>query len=289
MNRIRESAALRKYPWGVMRLADGPQVIGVASGKGGVGKTAVSVNLAVALAQRGHRVMLFDADLGLANAQIALGCRTEFNFSHVLAGTHSLEDIIVTTRQGIRLVPGASGVAELASLGPVESAAIVDAFGGLREELDYLIVDAAAGIADSVTMFMRAAHHRLIVVRDEPSSIADAYGIIKVLMKDFRLEHIHVVPNMVASQGAGRQLHQRINDVCRRFLEHEVGYLESIAHDDHMLSAIRAYKTVMEHAPGGTAARDFRRLAAAVETLPRPQDATGGIQFFLERLLNGAT
>lgn len=133
-----------------MLLDRPPEVIGVASGKGGVGKTTVSVNLAVALSAQGHKVALFDADLGLANAQLALGVRPPFNFSHVLDGKKTINEIIVTTPQGVLLVPGASGIQKMASLGRADVGQIVNAFSELDRDVDYLIVDAAAGIAESV-------------------------------------------------------------------------------------------------------------------------------------------
>ena len=260
------------------------EVIGVTSGKGGVGKTSIASNLAVSLVMMGYKVMLFDADLGLANAQLAFGCRTEFNFGHVLSGKKSLSEIIVTTRQGVRLVPGASGIQQLANLDMVESAGIIQAFSALDEEIDYFIIDTAAGIADSVVTFMRAAQRRFIVLRDEPSSIADAYGMIKVLAREHQLDEIYLVPNMVSSQAEGEQLFRCVNDVCERFLGISVNYLHSITHDEHMLGALRAYTSVLEFAPGGNAARDFRQMALATDRLESMEGATRGIQFFVERL-----
>jgi flagellar biosynthesis protein FlhG len=136
------------------------QVIGIASGKGGVGKTTVSINLATALVQRGHKVMLLDADLGLANAQIAMGAHAPFNIGHVLRGEKNLEEVIVTTAQGVRLVPGASGLRDMAALDPVQIATIVQSFDSLREAVDFLIVDVAAGISPSVLDFMSACQRR---------------------------------------------------------------------------------------------------------------------------------
>ena len=260
-------------------------VIGIASGKGGVGKTSTAVNLAVGLTLRGHKVMLFDADMGLANAQLTLGCPTEFNFGHVLSGEKTLEEIIVTTRQGIRLVPGASGVQKLASLSPLEASAIVQAFSSIEEEIDFLIVDSAAGISNSVLTFMQASQRRLIVLRDEPSSIADAYGTIKVLINDCKLDEIYVVPNMVDSQVAGQLLYKRINEVCKKFLGRPVKYLHSITNDEHMLTAARNYQSVLEYAPGGNAARDFRKLAESVAAMSGTATANGGVQFFFERMI----
>ena len=145
-----------------------PEVIGIASGKGGVGKTTVSVNLAIALANSGKKVFLFDADLGLANAQIAMGLRTEFNFSHVLSGEKKLKDILLRHQSGVTLVPGASGVQQRAALGQIETAAIIQAFSELNDDMDYLIIDMAAGISPSVLTLLGACHRKFGVVIDEP-------------------------------------------------------------------------------------------------------------------------
>ena len=261
------------------------EVIAIASGKGGVGKTTTSVNLAVALAQLGHKVMLFDADLGLANAQIVLGARAEYNLGHFLSGQKSLQEIRVHTRQGIQLIPGASGMQELAGLSHVQAASIVQAFGALTDEVDYLIVDVAAGISPSVLSFLSACQRRFIVVKDDPSSIADAYGTIKILIKEMGLDEIYLLPNMVPSQAEGWKLYKKLNDVCVRFLGESVHYLTSIEEDEMVLRALKKYQSVMEFSPGTAAARDYRRLAEACTQL-RPMDhPSGGLQFFMERLV----
>ena len=261
------------------------EVIGVASGKGGVGKTTVSINLATALSQQGHRVMLFDADLGLANAQIALGARAEYNLSHFLNGQKTLAEIVLTTRQGIRLIPGASGVQELAGLTPVQAASIVQSFSEVADDIDYLIVDVAAGISPSVLAFLAACQRRFIVVKDAPSSIADAYGTIKVLSQQMDLDEIYLLPNMVGSQAEGWKLYQRLNDVCVRFLGNTIHYLTSIEADELVLAALKKYQSVLEMAPGTAASRDFRRLAEVCTQLRPIEHASGGLQFFMERLI----
>ncbi|MCF8162915.1 MAG: AAA family ATPase [Polynucleobacter sp.] len=257
----------------------------MASGKGGVGKTTLSTNLAVALTMMNKKVMLLDGDLGLANAQIALGCKTQYNLSHVIAGEKTLKEIIVTSRQGVLLVPGASGVHEMAAISPAITAGIVQAFSELDDDIDYLILDAAAGIAPSVLAFMEACQRRFIVVKDEPSSIADAYGIIKVMTRDLELDEIYLIPNMVESQAAGAQLYRRVNEVCDRFLGKTLQYLTSIESDEMILTALKKYQSVMEFAPGSAGARDYRRLADAITHLPSISHASGGLQFFMERLV----
>lgn len=268
-----------------MLLDRSTEVIGVASGKGGVGKTTVSVNLSVALASLGHKVMLFDADLGLANTQLALGVRPPFNFSHVLDGKKSLSEVIIDTPQGIKLVPGASGVQKMASLGPAGVGQIISAFSELNLDIDYMIVDAAAGIAESVMLMMAASQRRYIVVKDEPSSIADAYGAIKILTRDYKLDQIYLIPNMVDNQAAGRSLYSRINDVTGRFLGHSLLYLHSIESDESVLTAQRHHRSVLEQAPSSAAARDFRLLAEATRTLAPVAGPSGSMQFFVERMV----
>jgi len=262
-----------------------PQVIGIASGKGGAGKTTVSINLAVALAMSGAKVMLLDADLGMANAQIALGAHAPFNLSHVLSGDKRLDEVIVTTSQGVRLVPGASGVRDMAALDSSQIAAIVRSFDQLEEPVDYLVVDVAAGISPPVLEFMAACQRRYVVVCDQPSSIADAYGLIKVMTTEQDLDEIYLVPNMVAGPAEGRQLYRRMNDVCARFLGISIRYLHAIEADELVLQSIRKYKPVMEFAPGSSAARDFRMLADMTNQLPTIEGASGRMQFFMERML----
>ena len=221
------------------------QVIGVASGKGGVGKTTVSVNLAAALQATGSRAMLFDADMGLANAQISMGVRCPFNLSDFLSGAKTLKEIIVTTRQGVKLVPGSSGRQDMAALDEMGAANIIQAFSSLEDPIDYLIVDMAAGIAPSVLTFLSACERRFVVVKDDPSSIADAYGTIKIMIQDHGLEEIYLIPNGVASAQEGYQLFERINNVCARFLNRSIRYLGAIENDEMILQAHKKYMPVI--------------------------------------------
>lgn len=265
------------------------QIIGIASGKGGVGKTTISANLAVALAAQGKSVMLFDADLGLANAQLALGCKAPFNFSHVLAGEKTLKEIVVEGPKGVKLVPGASGIQRLASLSPTEVAGIIHSFSEFDDELDYFIVDSAAGLSDSVMTFLSACQHRFIVLKNEPSSIADAYATIKVMIQDYRLDNIYLLPNGVSSQADGQHLYRSINSVIKNFLGSSVNYLYSISEDEMVLQAIKASQSVISFSPASVAAKDFSAVADLVQELPRDVAITGGLQFFVERMASHQT
>ena len=268
-----------------MKKGGKSEIIGVASGKGGVGKTTVTVNLAIALQQMGYSTMIFDADLGLANSQIALGCACPFNLSHFMSGQKTLQDIIVTSRHGVRLVPGASGVKELAALSGLQTSRIVQAFSSLEGEIDYMLVDMAAGISPSVLGFMAACQRRYVVVRDDPSSIADAYGTIKVLIQDYNLNEIYIIPNAVQSEAEGQNLFRRINQVCAQFLNFTAKYIGSIQNDDMIPLAHKKYEPVLEFAPRSSSSRDFKRLAKTITQMPPIRGISGGMQFFVERLV----
>ena len=195
------------------------RVIAVTSGKGGVGKTNVSVNLAVALADSGREVMLMDADLGLANVDVLLGLHPAYDLSHVIKGERTLEEVIVPGPSGLKIVPATSGTKHMAELSPAEHAGVIRAFSELNQDLDVLVVDTAAGISDSVTSFTRASQEIVVVVCDEPASITDAYALIKLLSREYGLERFRVLSNMTRSAQEGRDLFNKISRVTHRYLD----------------------------------------------------------------------
>ncbi|NQW93024.1 MAG: MinD/ParA family protein [Polaromonas sp.] len=265
------------------------QVICIASGKGGVGKTVVSANLSVALQRMGKRVMLLDADLDMANAHIALGAQCVYNLSHFLSGEKTLEEIIVTTRAGVRLVPGASGLQGMAAISHMQAASIVQAFSAIKEDLDYLIVDMAAGISPSTLAFIMACQRRFVVVRDDPLSIADAFATVKVLMRDYGLSEVYLLPNGMNSQQEGRLLFDRINQVCARFLGQSIHYVGTVEHDGNILSALRKSQSVIEFSPNSVGAKNFERLAVITAELEPISYPSGVLEFFIERLVKKNT
>ena len=272
---------------GLRRLAQpGPvRVIAVTSGKGGVGKTNVSVNLAVAFAQAGREVMLFDADLGLANVDVMLGLKPVANLSHVLSGERSLEEILVEGPSGVRIVPASSGVARMANLGAAEHVGIIRAFSELSLSPDVLIVDTAAGLASDVVSFCRAAQDIVVVVCDEPASITDAYALIKVLSREHGIGRMRVLANMARSPEEGRLLYLKLMAVCDRFLDVTLDYMGVVPHDECLRKAVQRQRAVVDAWPGSPAAKAFRELVRTVDRWPIPAGPSGHIEFFVERLL----
>jgi flagellar biosynthesis protein FlhG len=260
-------------------------VITVASGKGGVGKTNVSVNLAAAQAARGQRVMLLDADLGLANVDVLLGLEVGRNLEDVLEGRCSLEEIVVTGPAGVRVVPAASGVKRLANLDSLQASGIVRAFSELTADIDLLIVDAAAGINTGVTTFAAAAHEVLVVVCDEPASITDAYALVKVLAREHGIRRFHVLANMVRNATEGRGLYRKIARVAETYLDVVLRFAGYVPHDDFLRRALQRRSPVVTEFPEVGASIAFKKLGELVDTWDRPARVSGNIGFFLERAL----
>lgn len=260
------------------------RVIAVASGKGGVGKTNVSVNLGIALSKQGNRVLLMDADMGLANVDIMLGLQTEFNLSHVLDGQKTLREVIVDGPSGLKVIPAASGVRRMAQLSAMENAGIINAFSELSNELDVLIVDTAAGIADSVVSFCRAAQEVVVVVTDEPASITDAYALIKVLSRDYQLTRFRLLANMSRSSAHGQQLYEKLAKVCEQFLDVSLDYLGTVPFDHDLRESVQKQVPVTVHRPNSVSAKAFNGMAQKIETWPIPRGVTGYLQFFVENL-----
>lgn len=261
------------------------QVIAVTGGKGGVGKSNVSVNMSIALAQSGRRVMVLDADLGLANVDVLLGIRANRTLADVLSGQCDLRDVLISGPGGIRIVPASSGVQQMASLSKQQHGALIRAFSDISDQLDVLVVDTAAGISDTVVSFVRAANEALVVVCDEPSSITDAYALIKLLHKDAGMQRFRVVANMTRSANEGQLLVRRLQQVCDKFLDVTLQYEGSIPFDENVRKAVQHQKALVEYAPQSKASIAIRALANRVLQWPLPKAASGNLEFFVERLL----
>ncbi len=264
------------------------QVIAVTGGKGGVGKSNVSINLGVCLAEMGRKVVLMDADLGLANLDILLGIRAREDLSHVLSGECELKDILVPGPGGIQIVPASSGTQELVNMGPREHAGLIHAFSELSEDVDVLIIDTAAGISDMVLSFVTAAQESLFVVTNEPTSITDAYALIKILNQKHGIYRFNVVANMVHSQQEGRDIYSKLSKVTDRFLDVALQFSGCIPFDEYLRKAVMRQAPVVKAYPRSKSALAFRTLANKVDNWPLPTTPRGHLEFFVDRLVQGA-
>lgn len=263
------------------------KVIAVTGGKGGVGKTNVSVNLSLALGDLGRKTVLMDADLGLANVDVILGLRPKRNIQDVLAGECGLKDVMLEVNDNVRIVPASSGTQEMTSLGAHEHAELIYAFNEVADDIDVLIIDTAAGISDSVISFVRAAQEVLVVVCDEPTSITDAYALIKLLNRDYQMTRFRVLANMVASDAEGRNMFSKLLTVTDRFLDVTLQYVGSIPYDENVRKSVQRQTPVLKAFSKTKAALAYRQLATKVDSWPVQSMPRGHLEFFVERLVQG--
>lgn len=261
------------------------QVIAVSSGKGGVGKTNISVNLAVALAREGKEVMLLDADLGLANVDVLLGLNPEYNLSHVISGEKSLNQVMIKGPSGIKIVPAATGISMMANLGHAEQSGLIQAFSELSDVIDVLIVDTGAGIANSVMNFCCASQEVLVVVCDEPASITDAYAFIKVMSREHGISRFKVLANMAHSAYEGRELFKKLTTATDRFLDVMLSFIGTVPYDEKLRKAVQHQKAVVDAFPQSPSSLAINRAAKELGKKPQYMKDHGQLEFFVERLL----
>ena len=260
------------------------QVIAVTGGKGGVGKTTVAVNLSLALAELGRRVVLLDGNLGLANIDALLGLAPQYTLADLIEGRCELSDVLVRGPGGVRIVPAASGIRSMVHLSPAQHAGLIQAFSEIGDSVDVLVIDTAAGIGDSVVSFVRAAQEVLLVVCDEPTSITDAYALIKLLNRDYGMNHFRVLANMAQSPQEGRNLFAKLTKVTERFLEHVIlQYVGAVPYDENVRKAVQKQRAIYENFPRSKCAQAFQAIALKVDAWPLPGDPRGHVEFFLEQ------
>ena len=261
------------------------KVIAVTGGKGGVGKTNVTLNTAISMAQQGKRVMVLDADLGLANVDVLLGLRVVKNLSHVLSGECTLDEVLVEGPYGIKIAPATSGSQSMTELTPTEHAGLIRAFSELRSQIDVLIVDTAAGISDMVLSFSRAPQDILVVVCDEPTSLTDAYALIKILNKEHGVFRFKIVANMVRNMREGQELFNKLTKVTDRFLDVALELVATVPFDENIRKSVRKQKAIVEAYPTSPAAIAIKKLAQQAAGWPVPSQPGGHLEFFLEQLV----
>ena len=260
-------------------------VITVTSGKGGVGKTNVVVNLAVGLARVGKRVLVLDADLGLGNIDVLLGLVPRYTLEQVLCGSQHLSDIILQGPAGIQVLPAGSGLPHLTSLTDSQQLILQTELEYVAGTVDVLLIDTGAGVSPNVTYFAAAAQETIIVVSPEPTSLTDAYALIKVLSRQHRERRFNVLVNMVKNQREAAQTFRKLDVAAERFLNIRLEYLGFIPLDDYLPMSVIEQKAVIERFPCSPASRAFIQLAKKVAEWPDPQLPKSTVQFLWQQLI----
>ncbi|MFP4379204.1 MAG: MinD/ParA family protein [Candidatus Sumerlaeia bacterium] len=242
-------------------------VITVSSGKGGVGKSNLVMNAGISLAQLGKKVLIMDADMGLANIDILIGLTARVNLSHVLTGEKSLSEIISKGPEGVSILPAASGVEWMTNLSPDQKMDFLQKMDTLNGLYDILLIDTGAGINSNVMYFNLAAQTRIVMVTPEPTSLTDAYALIKVLYRDYQQKNYEIVVNNVASRQEGLEVYRNLTAVADRFLDVRLGYLGEIRFDRKIGQAVQKQNPVTVSWPNTEASQDYRAIAQNITRL----------------------
>jgi len=244
------------------------RVIAISSGKGGVGKTNIVANLGISLSRLGKKVMIFDADLGLGNLDILLGLSPKYNFSHVALGEKTLSEIIVDGPCNIKILPASSGIQEMANLSKAQTADLLSELYAVIDPIDILLIDTAAGISSNVMYFNALAQEVLVVVSPEPTSITDAYALMKILSIRYGVKQFKLLVNMVSDIQEAQEVYRQLKLVAERFLDIVIEYIGHVNYDKNITRGVRQQKAVCDLYPDTMASRCFNSLAVKLSQLP---------------------
>ncbi len=261
-------------------------VYSITSGKGGVGKTAVVANLAYALACNGKRVLILDADLGLANIDVVFGLTPEYNLNHFFSGEKELHDIIIDGPLSLKILPAGSGLQNFTRLSSHHKIRLLNALDSMDDHFDFVLIDTEAGISENVTYFNTAAQEIIVVTTPEPTAITDAYALMKLLSTQYHEKKFNLVVNQIRTEEDALDVYRKLTMVSNRYLDISIDYLGSIPEDRQMVESIRKQKIIGELNPESKISKAFKQLATRICTEPPQSTPKGNIQFFWNKLLN---
>lgn len=261
------------------------RVLSFTSGKGGVGKTQTVVNAAIALARLGKSVLILDADLGLANVNVMLGLQPKFTLYDVFTGKKSLKDIIIAGPEGISIIPAASGVESICNLDEHKKMMLMSGIEEIGAMYDYLLIDTRAGISNDVMYFNSASSEIVCVINNEPTSLTDAYAVIKVLASHYGEKRVSVIANNVNSEQDGLQAYHRLSKAVHRFLQVDLTFLGFIPHDTAVTQSVMQQRPVMDLFPSTKASLAIQSIGRKLDEEFWQYRVKGGLQFFFEQIL----
>jgi len=261
------------------------KVISVTSGKGGVGKTQVVANLALALRQRGLEVMIFDGDMGLANIDIIYNINPPYNLKHLLDGSKRIDDVLFVGPEGVQVLAAASGIQSLTNLTQENKMSLMDQMDSLDGRFDVVLIDTAAGISDNVMYLNSAAQAVFVVVTPEPTSITDAYALMKVMSMHYGEKSFHIITNQVRNEAEGKSIFKSLVNATDQFLDSvQLWHLHSFMYDEKVRQSITRQQPMLKFDKDGAIAKGYRELAEKVSELDT-NTQKGGMQFFLKQAL----
>ncbi len=262
------------------------RVYAITSGKGGVGKTAVVANTATAMAKMGKKVLILDADLGLANIDVVFGLAPRYNLNHFFAGDQSLSSILADGPHGIKILPAGSGVQNFTRLDSHQKLRLLDGLDQMHNDFDFVLIDTEAGISENVTYFNTAAQEILVVTTPDPTAITDAYALMKLLSTQYHEKRFNLVVNQIQHENEALDVFRKLTMVSNRYLDISIDFLGSIPADKQMTDAIRKQQVIVDLYPASKISTAFASLATTICSEHPPAPPKGGVQFFWKKLLD---
>jgi len=260
------------------------RTIAITSGKGGVGKTNITINLACMLARMDKKTLVLDADTGLANIDIILGLTPKYNLHHVLTGERRLSEVIVAGPSGVKILPSASGIQEMADLSRGQKLTLLEDLNSIKSDLDFMLIDTAAGIANNVMYFNMAAREIIVVTSPEPTSLTDAYALIKVLYQRYAKKRFRVLINMVSSASEANNVFLRLSHATDHFLNLNIEFMGYILHDKKLQEAVRMQRAFVELFPDSQASLCVKKVAEKICDEDPDYEESGSISFFGDKI-----
>ena len=275
---------------GLRRLLaqDTVRVVTLTSGRTGVGKTNIVVNLAAALAKRGRRVLVLDEQQGKGSMETLLGLTARYDLMHVIRREKTLDEVMLRGPEGVDIVSAGNGLRVLGELGQEDQDSLVQSFRQLSKMVDVVLVDAIAGVASNVLPLSLASQEIVIVVSQHPSSIKDAYALIKVLNQNFAMHRFHILASKVRNEQEARALYNNMAEVAVRFLDVSLDFMGYVPFDEKLRQAARICRPVVDAFPAAESARALRDLAETLEQWPQPSGEDGRLEAFRQRLIQSS-
>jgi len=264
------------------------RVIAITSGKGGVGKTSIVANLGYAFTKLGKKVLILDADLGLGNLDVLLGLAPKYNLSHVIMGEKKIEEILIEGPGNMKILPASSGIQELTQLTRDQKIQIFTQLDHLIDRADILFIDTAAGISSNVMDFNATAQEIVVVVSPEPTSITDAYALMKLLSLKYSEKVCKLLVNMTTRPEEGREVYRQLHLVTDRFLDITIEYLGCVLYDEKVTKGVKSQKIVSELYPDTQASKCFKDLARKISNMPPMNPPKGGSNLYWQHLVQNS-